>query len=157
MLPQPPHPGPHPGPMASHGLPKPCRGRLKFLCSERGAEAVSAVNRAAEVRRVAEGAGEAAKGVATKTDRLKAHVLNGELDAARREAAGQVVVRKPDGTPWNHVQELRDAQRGLQNRIDSIKSQLGREGISDAQRAALQNELGQASRLLDKTEGYLPR
>jgi hypothetical protein len=130
---------------------------LKFLCSERGAEAVSAVNRAAEVRRVAEGAGEAAKGVATKTDRLKAHVLNGELDAARREAAGQVVVRKPDGTPWNHVQELRDAQRGLQNRIDSIKSQLGREGISDAQRAALQNELGQASRLLDKTEGYLPR
>jgi RHS repeat-associated protein len=99
----------------------------------------------------------AAKGVATKTDRLKAHVLNGELDAARREAAGQVVKRKADGTPWDHVHELRDAQRGLLNRIESINRQLGRDGISDAQRVTLQQELGQASRLLDKTEGYLPR
>lgn len=43
--------------------------------AERGAEAVSAVNRAAEVRRVAEGAGEAAKGGEALTSR-----------AARREA-----------------------------------------------------------------------
>jgi len=105
----------------------------------------------------AETLGKDAAKVATKTDRLKAHVLNGELDAARRESAGQVVARKADGTPWNHVQELRDAQRGLLNRIDSINRQLSRDGISDAQRSALQRELGEASRLLDKTEGYLPR
>ena len=36
----------------------------------------------------------------TKTDRLKKHVLNGEMDAARREAAGEVVARKADGTHW---------------------------------------------------------
>ena len=94
---------------------------------------------------------------ANKTDRLKAHILNGELDAARWEAAGQVIARKADGTPWNHVQELRDAQRGLLNRIDSIKGQLSRDGISDAHRSALQREVGEASKLLDKTEGYLPR
>jgi hypothetical protein len=33
----------------------------------------------------------------TKTDNLKKHVLNGELDAARRELAGEVVARKPNG------------------------------------------------------------
>lgn len=46
---------------------------------------------------------------------------------------------------------------GLLNRIDSINRKLGGNGISDAHRAALQQELGQASKLLDKTEGYLPR
>jgi YD repeat-containing protein len=74
-----------------------------------------------------------------------------------REAAGEVVARKADGTPWDHVHELRDAQRGLLNRIDSIKRQLGNGKVSDAQRSALQRELGEASKLLDKTEGYLPR
>lgn len=96
-------------------------------------------------------------GVANKTDRLKKHVLNGELDAARREAAGEVVARKADGTPWDHVTELRDAQRGLLKRIKSIDKQLGSNNIDDATRSSLQKELGEASRLLDKTEGYLPR
>lgn len=45
--------------------------------AERGAEAVSAVNRAAEVGRVAEGAGEAAKGL-TKVDGVIAETLAGK-------------------------------------------------------------------------------
>jgi Protein of unknown function (DUF1557). len=43
--------------------------------------------------------------------------------AARREAAGEVVKYRPDGTPYNHIGELQDAYRGLQN----VRRQLERE------------------------------
>jgi RHS repeat-associated protein len=93
----------------------------------------------------------------SKTDNLKEHILNGELDAARREAAGEVVARKADGTPFDHVNELRDAQRGLVNRIKAINAKLGRSDLDPTERADLQKELSQASKLLDRSEGYLPR
>jgi len=35
--------------------------------------------------------------------------------AARREAAGEVVAMRPDGTPFDHIGELKEAYRGLQN------------------------------------------
>ena len=92
-----------------------------------------------------------------KTDRLKKHILNGELDAARREAAGEVVARKDDGTPWDHVKELRDAQRGLLKRISKINKELKSNKVDSATSSDLERELGEASRLLDKTEEYLPR
>ncbi len=93
----------------------------------------------------------------TPTDRLKAHLTDRDLDAARREAAGEVVARRSDGTPFNHVQEVRDAQQGLLNRIQRINGQLGRPNLPEAERHALQGELSEASRLLDHSEGYLPR
>lgn len=43
--------------------------------------------------------------------------------AARREAAGEVVAYRPDGTPFDHIGELEDAYRGLQN----VRQQLERE------------------------------
>jgi RHS repeat-associated protein len=93
----------------------------------------------------------------TKTDRLKKHVLNGELDAARREAAGEVVARKPDGTPWDHVAELQDAQRGLVKQIGKLKKKLSDPALPPSERSEAQRELGEASRLLDKSEEFLPR
>ena len=100
---------------------------------------------------------QATKPAPTKTDRLKNHVLNGELDAARREAAGEVVARRADGTPWDHVTELQDAQRGLLKRIDVLQRKLSDPRLSAAERAEAQRELGEASRLLDKSEEFLPR
>jgi uncharacterized phage-associated protein len=93
----------------------------------------------------------------TKTDRLKKHILNGELDAARRESAGEVVARKKDGTPWNHVKELSDAQNGLLNRINELKKQLENINLGQEDKAELIRELKEASKLLDKTEHFLPR
>ena len=93
----------------------------------------------------------------TKTDALKNHILNGELDAARREAAGEVVKRKANGIPYNHVKELQDAQNGLLNRIAAIYKQLANPALNGATRSALQRELSEASKLLDKTEEFLPR
>ncbi|MFF1871154.1 putative T7SS-secreted protein [Kitasatospora herbaricolor] len=36
-------------------------------------------------------------------------------NAARREAAGEVVARKPDGTPFSHISDLQQARDGLLN------------------------------------------
>lgn len=93
----------------------------------------------------------------TKTDRLKEHLTDRDLDAARRELDGEVVATKSDGTPWDHVDEVQNAQRGLVNRIGQIKRQLGDSRISDADRSTLNDELSQASKLLDYSEQFVPR
>lgn len=93
----------------------------------------------------------------TKTDRLKEHLTEKDLDAARRELNGEVVATKPNGQPWDHVDEVRNAQRGLVNRVNQLKRQLGDSRISDADRGALQSELSEASRLLDHSEQYVTR
>jgi len=58
----------------------------------------------------------------TKTDRLKEHLSDRDLDAARRELAGEVVARKSDGTPWDHLREVQEAQLGLVSRIKKNSS-----------------------------------
>ncbi len=93
----------------------------------------------------------------TKTDKIKEHLTDRDLDAARRELNGEVVARKPDGTPWDHVREVRDAQNGLVKRIDQIKRQLGDSRTNPADRAELERELSEASRLLDYSEQFVPR
>jgi hypothetical protein len=93
----------------------------------------------------------------TPTDRIKEHLTDKDLDAARRESEGEVVSTKKDGTPFDHQKEVRDAQRGLIKRISQLKKQFARPDLSAAERTELMRELGEASRLLDKSEGYLPR
>lgn len=93
----------------------------------------------------------------TKTDRIKEHLTDRDLDAARRELNGETVATKPDGTPWDHVDEVQNAQRGLVNRIAQINRQLGDSRLSAAGRAALTGELSEASKLLDYSEQFVPR
>src|SRR5262249_13540579 len=78
------------------------------------------------------------------------------LDAARRELRGEVVARKPDGTPHNHVGKVKDAQRGLKNTIAAMEKDLSSPGCSTAQRAQAQSVISEASRLLDYSEKYVP-
>jgi len=78
------------------------------------------------------------------------------LDAARRELRGEVVARKPDGTPYDHVGKVRKAQDGLKNRIADMQDQLRKPSCSLAQRAQAQRVLSEASRLLDYSEKYVP-
>jgi hypothetical protein len=93
----------------------------------------------------------------TKTDRLKEHLTDKDLDAARRELNGEVVATKSTGQPWDHVDEVQNAQRGLVNRINQLKRQLGDSRISDGDRSAVESELSEASRLLDYSEQFVPR
>jgi hypothetical protein len=97
------------------------------------------------------------RSVPRKTDRLKEHLTEKDLDGARRELDGEVVARKSDGTPWDHVDEVRNAQRGLINRIRQLKREVGDARLPEEQRSAAQQELGEASRLLDHSEQFVPR
>ena len=68
-----------------------------------------------------------------------------------------MVARKPNGQPWDHVDEVRNAQRGLVRRIDQLKRLLGDSRAGEADRAAYEAELSEASRLLDYSEQFVPR
>jgi hypothetical protein len=100
---------------------------------------------------------EPARSAPSKTDRMKEHLTDRDLDAARRELKGEVVARKADGTPWDHVDEVRNAQRGLVRRIGQLKRLLEDQRISGADRSSYESELSEASRLLDHSEQFVPR
>ncbi len=89
-----------------------------------------------------------------KINNIKGHLTFRDLSAAWKENKGEVVARKKDGTPWDHVDEAGNAQRGLKNIIQRLKQELARP-LSPEARAQKQNELSQASKLLDHSEGFL--
>jgi hypothetical protein len=123
-----------------------------------GAAATSLMQHAAGEDAVSPARGsESARSAPSKTDRMKEHLTEKDLDAARRELNGEVVARKPTGQPWDHVDEVRNAQRGLVRRIDQLKRLLGDSRASGADRAAYESELSEASRLLDYSEQFVPR
>jgi hypothetical protein len=93
----------------------------------------------------------------TKTDNCKEHLTERDLDAARRELNGEVVATKSTGVPWDHVNEVRNAQDGLVNRIGQLKRLLGDSRVSASDRAQFEAELSEASRLLDYSEQFVPR
>jgi hypothetical protein len=95
---------------------------------------------------------------ATETDKYKEHLKPSDLEGAKRQAEGDDSLRwTSSGKPMNHKQEVQDAQRGLIRRIRQIKNRLSDPEITDTEREALTAELGEASRLLDHSQRYLPR
>lgn len=78
------------------------------------------------------------------------------LDAARRELRGEVVARKPDGTPYDHVGKVKELQKGLKNTIARMQVRLSQPSCSPAQRAEAERIIAEASRLLDYSEKYVP-
>ena len=91
-----------------------------------------------------------------KINNLKEHLTPEDLDAARRAAQGEHILRA-DGTPFQHIQEVQDAQAGLLNAIQTLIGILCNPSATAEERQAAQKALGDASRMLDKSEGYLPR
>lgn len=101
--------------------------------------------------------GRSEPGGPTKTDNMKEHLTDRDLDAARRELDGEVVATKSSGTPWDHVDEVRNAQNGLVNRIGQLKRLVGDSRVSASDKAQFEAELSEASRLLDHSEQFVPR
>lgn len=91
-----------------------------------------------------------------KLDRISEHLQMKDLTAAARELKGEVVKRKADGTPWEHVHEVRDAQNGLLKTIADINRKLAHPKTGGAQRDLLVADLGRASRMLDFSEQFAP-
>lgn len=92
----------------------------------------------------------------TPTDRHKEHLTRDDLDAARRELNGEVVVRKVSGTPYDHVHEVQDSQRGLLRRILRLKQLISDSRTGPVERQLYSDELAEASRLLDYSRGFVP-
>lgn len=90
-------------------------------------------------------------------DGILEHTTDRDLQAAQRELNGETVATKSDGTPYDHVQEVRDAQNGLMNRIDTLKKMIGSGKLTPGASEVAQQRLGYLSKLLDRTEKYVPR
>ncbi|MER7694869.1 polymorphic toxin type 28 domain-containing protein, partial [Streptomyces sp. NPDC097610] len=92
-----------------------------------------------------------------KLDNLTEHLQMKDLTAAARELKGEVVKRKANGVPWDHVREVRDAQEGLIKAIGGINKRLSHPNTGGAERDLLVADLGRASRMLDFSEQFVPR
>lgn len=90
-------------------------------------------------------------------DGIQEHITDSDLQAAQRELNGETVATKGDGTPYDHVQEVRDAQNGLLNRIGTLKRMISSGRLTPAASDVAQQRLGYLSKLLDRTEKYVPR
>ncbi len=94
--------------------------------------------------------------IKTAFDNTKGHLQESDLNAARRELNGEVVKRKPDGTPWDHVHEVVDAQRGLYRRINDLKTMMSRYPPNSEEYTQMQELLSDMSKALDKSREFVP-
>ncbi|HET7035761.1 MAG TPA: polymorphic toxin type 28 domain-containing protein, partial [Thermomicrobiaceae bacterium] len=100
---------------------------------------------------------ESAAQAVTKTDLIKEQLTDETLQAAWREARGEVVKLKDIGEPYDHVTKVRQGQRALVKRIQAIKNRLSYANLNAEEVQPLIDELREASHLLDKAAKYLPR
>ena len=110
-----------------------------------------------ELMRQKEAAKKALRDSLEKVKRIKKSLDKRHLDAARKELDGKVVARKADGTVFDHVTEVRDAQRGLANQIESLKDTLARTPKGSDEAKAVEEAVSELSKFLDKTTGWCPR
>ena len=96
---------------------------------------------------------------------INSQANHNHYSAARREARGEVVARRPDGTPFDHLGELQDAYRGLQNirralerEMDRLPATLTDRGIQvlDTKYKEVQEELNRLKNFLTEI-GHPPQ
>ncbi len=78
-------------------------------------------------------------------------------NAARREANGEVVARKPDGTPFDHITDLKQARNGLDNirRILERELQSPPDTITDRGIEVLERKRKETVSELDRLNGFM--
>ena len=101
-----------------------------------------------------------------KTDDFKTELLERAgktkdqttLRGAQRELKGeQLEVAAERSRTYNHIQKVRQAQKGLSDHIEAINNRLGFPKLPEIERQALQQELSEASKLLDYSKQFVPR
>ena len=79
------------------------------------------------------------------------------LIAAQRELNfGEVVRRRWDGVPFDHVARVRQAQRGLRDRLSALQDKLNWPGLADEDRAIYEEEFAEGSWLLEFSRQFVP-
>lgn len=93
----------------------------------------------------------------TPTDRKADQLNKRTLEAAERELNGETVKINPrDSEPFDHVQKVNNAQRGLRNRIEELQTIIRDSRSGDADRASAQAELSKAYKLLEYSKKFVP-
>ena len=77
--------------------------------------------------------------------------------AARREAAGDVVARRPDGTPYDHIRDLQEHYNGLDNARTTMERELQRPSPNMTERGleVLLNKYSELQRTMSRLKGFL--
>jgi len=77
--------------------------------------------------------------------------------AARREANGEVVARKPDGTPYDHITDLKQARNGLEGIRKVLEKELQNPpaSITDRGMEVLKKKRKETIEELDRLNGFL--
>jgi len=100
-----------------------------------------------------------------KTDRMKEQLFERAgkdksettLSAARTELNGEQIAKAAErGRTYDHVQKVESAKEGLGRHIRAINDRLSWTDLPAAERPALQQELSEASKLLDLAKTYVP-
>lgn len=91
-------------------------------------------------------------GISGKLERQFSHLDAIHANAAGREAAGQVVMLRPDGVPFDHFREFQEARAGAINSIESLTTLVNDPALSDAEAAFARYLLRSASKALDEAE-----
>ncbi|MFD9936606.1 polymorphic toxin type 28 domain-containing protein [Streptomyces massasporeus] len=78
-------------------------------------------------------------------------------DAARREANGEVVARKPDGTPFDHISDLKQARNGLESVRKILEKELQNppETVTERGLDVLKRKRKETIQELDRLNGFL--
>ncbi|EST30568.1 polymorphic toxin type 28 domain-containing protein [Streptomyces roseochromogenus] len=78
-------------------------------------------------------------------------------NAARREARGEVVAMKPDGTPFDHIKDLTQARNGLNNVREALEKELKNppDGITERGLEVLIRRRKETIDELDRLNGFL--
>ena len=99
-----------------------------------------------------------------KTDRMKEQLFERAgkdksettLSAARTELNGEQIAKAAErGRTYDHVQKVESAKEGLGRHIRAINDRLSWTDLPAAERPALQQELSEASKLLDLAKTYV--
>lgn len=78
-------------------------------------------------------------------------------DAARREAKGEVVARKPDGTPFDHIADLTQAKDGLERIRKTLQREIAKppDTITERGIEVLLAKHKEVTKELDRLKGFL--
>jgi hypothetical protein len=68
---------------------------------------------------------------------------------------GGVVARRPDGTPFSHIEKVNQALQGLKKQIENLKKMLSDPKLGKKTRKAVEGTLSKAGKQADEVEKAL--
>ncbi|MGE5672401.1 MAG: polymorphic toxin type 28 domain-containing protein, partial [Mycobacterium leprae] len=70
------------------------------------------------------------------------------------EMAGKAVAYRADGKPYDHCQEVWDAQQGVLNKINQLKNFQNDSRLFEPTRNLIQQRISMYSQMLDESESF---